>query len=96
MELAQKSGHELVLQTPALEGRLFDLGAYTIGYVHDLRHHRATGLDIGIGGQVTVNSKPSGLDPFYGSGAPVGFEIFFRIRPSRMDQRRSAMQQMPR
>jgi hypothetical protein len=84
-ELVRKSGHELVLQTPALEDHLFDVGAYTIGYVRDLKHNTSAGIDVGLGAQVTVNSKPSSLDPFYGSGTPVGFEIFFRIRPSRMD-----------
>jgi hypothetical protein len=90
-ELVQKSGHELVLQTPALGERLFDVGGYTIGYVRDLNHPSASrvpggaGIDVGLGAQITVNSKPSGLDPFYGSGTPVGFEIFLRIRPSRMD-----------
>jgi hypothetical protein len=83
-ELVQKSGHELVLQTPALDDRLFDVGGYTIGYVRDLKHNSA-GIDVGLGAQITVNSKPSGLDPFYGTGTPVGFEIIFRIRPSRMD-----------
>jgi hypothetical protein len=90
-ELVQKSGHELVLQTPALEGRLFDVGAYSIGYVRDLKHNSASGIDVGLGAQITVNSKPSSLDAFYGSGTPVGFEIFFRIRPSRMDHTHAHM-----
>jgi hypothetical protein len=90
-ELVQKSGHELVLQTPALEGSMFDVGAYTIGYVRDLKHNSGAGIDVGLGAQVTVNSKPSRLDPFYGSGTRVGFEIFFRIRPSRMDHTHAHM-----
>ncbi len=79
----QKSGHELVLRTPALENTSFDTGACTIGYVRDLVHHRAASVAVGLGAQATVHSEPSGLDPYYGSGTPVGFEIFFRIRPSR-------------
>src|SRR5947209_4153103 len=56
----------------------------------------ASGLDVGLGAQITVNSKPSRLDPIYGSGTPVGFEIFFRIRPSRMDHLHQHMtDQMP-
>ena len=60
------------------------------------KHHRSAGIDVGLGAQITVNSKPSGLDPFYGSGTPVSFEIFFRIRPSHMDHPHEHMPgQMP-
>jgi hypothetical protein len=44
VELAQKSGHELVLGAPALEEKLFDVGAYTIGYVRDLKHNGGAGV----------------------------------------------------
>lgn len=82
-EQVEKSGHELVLPDPAVQDKSFNVGAYTAGYVRDLRH--GSGIDVGLGGQVTVNNKPSGLSPYYGSGTPVGFEIFFRIRPSRLN-----------
>ena len=41
-ERVEKSGHELVLDPPD-ESRIFPIGGYTIGYVHDLSHGK--GLD---------------------------------------------------
>lgn len=78
-ERVEKSGHELVLD-PADEDTIFPVSGYTVGYVHDLVHGR--GVDVGLGGQFTVNDLPSGLERYYGSGLPYSFEIFFRIRPS--------------
>ena len=80
-ERVEKSGHELVLPAPDL-GRIFPISGYTIGYVRDLTH--GDGLDIGIGGQFTLNDMPDRLDRYYGNDLPYGFEIFFRIRPSLM------------
>jgi hypothetical protein len=80
-ETVQKSGHELVLP-PAFEGQKFAVGHYTLGYVRDLTHGR--GLDLGVGAALTLDTKPGSLDPFYGRGTPLGFQLFFRLRPSRM------------
>ena len=82
IENIQKSGHELVLPLESLHGRKFDLGAYTVGYVRDVTH--GTGIDTGIGFAVTADTKPSALDPIYGAGTPVSFQIYLRLRPSRM------------
>jgi len=57
----------------------------TLGYVHNLTQPAAP-LTIGLGSQVTVNSKPNALSPFYGSATPAGFEIFLRLRPARLKQ----------
>ncbi|MCA1595160.1 MAG: FixH family protein, partial [Chloroflexi bacterium] len=73
-----------------VQDKTFNVGTYTVGYVRDLRH--GSGVDVGLGGQVTVNNTPSGLSAYYGSGVPVGFEIFFRIRPSRMNMQEAAAQ----
>jgi hypothetical protein len=81
IENIRKSGHELVLPE-ALHDRMFDLGAYTVGYVRDLKH--GEGVDAGLGAAVSVGSKPSSLNAYYGSGAPVSFQVFLRLRPSRM------------
>jgi rusticyanin len=90
-ERVQKSGHELVL-APADQNRIFGVDAYSIGYVRDLRH--GSGLDIGLGVQATLNTNPSGLDPYYGSGTHGAFQIFFRIRPSRMHMDSTSMNGM--
>jgi hypothetical protein len=78
-ERAEKSGHELVLK-PRDEHLVSTVNAVSIGYVHDLRHGK--GLDIGVGGQFTINVWPDQLDRYYGDGVGYGFQIFFRIRPS--------------
>ncbi len=81
LERVQKSGEELVL-SPADEDEIFNVGAYSLGYVRDLRH--GSGLDVGLGAQVTLNTNPGGLDPYYGSGSHGAFQVFLRIRPSRL------------
>lgn len=82
IENIQKSGHELVLPSPYDTGKMYRLGAYSVGYVRDLTHGK--GIDTGLGFAVTANTKPSGLDAFYGSGTPVSFQVYLRLRPSRM------------
>jgi hypothetical protein len=78
-ERVEKSGHELVLATADLE-KIFSVNAATIGYVRDLSHGNK--IDIGLGGQFTLNVWPDGLDRYYGSGVGYGFQVFLRIRPS--------------
>lgn len=82
IENIQKSGHELQLPEENLHDGKYTLGAYTLGYVRDLTH--GTGIDTGVGFAVTANTKPSALDADYGSGTPVSFQIYLRLRPSRM------------
>lgn len=81
LERVQKSGHELVL-APADEHNIYNVGAYSLGYVRDLKH--GSGLDVGLGVQATLYTNPSSLNAYYGSSRHGGFQIFFRIRPSRM------------
>jgi hypothetical protein len=78
-ERVEKSGHELVLDQADLR-RIFPVSAATIGYVRDFSHGR--NIDIGAGGQFTLNFWPSGLDRYYGDGPGYAFELFLRIRPS--------------
>jgi hypothetical protein len=88
-ERVEKSGHELVLSAPD-DRRIFPVSGYTIGYVRDLTH--AKGVDIGVGGQFTINDMPDRLERYYGDGLPYSFEMFFRVRPSQMMHDMSAMQ----
>lgn len=78
-ELVEKSGHELVLAQRELD-EIFTLNAISIGYLRDISH--GSNIDIGLGGQVTINLWPGELDRYYGSGPGYGFEIFARVRPS--------------
>lgn len=42
------------------------------------------GIDTGLGAAVTLDTHPSSLNSVYGSGASAGFEVFVRLRPSRL------------
>ncbi len=91
VEFVQKSGTELVLDadptqlavSPGLVETLFPIGAYTLGYVHDLPHPER-GTVVGLGGQMTFNTRPASLVPFYGPQTPWGFELFARFRPTAL------------
>ena len=63
--------------------RIFPISGYTIGYIRDLRHGRD--IDIGVGAQFTLNDMPNRLERYYGTDLPYSFQIFLRIRPSRME-----------
>ena len=78
-ERVEKSGHELVLDEVD-HAKIFPVNAATIGYVRDLTHGNK--IDIGLGGQFTVNIWPDDLDRYYGDGLGYGFQVFLRIRPS--------------
>lgn len=78
-ERVEKSGHELVLRERD-HGRIFPVNAITAGYVRDLSH--GDKIDIGVGGQFTLNVWPDGLDRYYGDGVGYGFQFFLRVRPS--------------
>jgi Heavy metal binding domain len=81
LEYVEKSGHELALSDADLD-RIFGIGGYTLGYVHDFLHRG--GIDIGLGGQFTFNTRPGSLDRYYGDDLAYGFELFLRVRPSRL------------
>jgi hypothetical protein len=81
-ERVEKSGHELVLAPSDLD-EVFPVNAVSVGYVRDLSHGNK--IDIGLGGQFTIDVWPDELDRYYGGGPGYGFEVFLRIRPSRHD-----------
>ena len=81
LERVEKSGHELVLDY-ADEDKIFNVGAYSFGYVRDLVKDQ--GLDVGLGAMLTINQNPASLVPYYGGTTHGGFQIFMRFRPSAM------------
>ncbi|HWY50433.1 MAG TPA: heavy metal-binding domain-containing protein [Chthoniobacterales bacterium] len=81
-ERVEKSGHELVL-APGDLNEIFPVNAVSIGYVRDLSH--GNNIDIGLGGQFTIDFWPEELDRYYGGGPGYGFQVFLRLRPSRHD-----------
>ena len=60
----------------------FRIGAYTFGGARDIWNTEKTSL--AIGSDLTFYSKPSLLDPVYGSN-PVSWKLFFRLRPAQMN-----------
>jgi hypothetical protein len=60
----------------------FRIGAYTFGGARDIWNTEKTSL--AVGSDLTFYSKPSLLDPIYGSN-PVSWKLFFRLRPSQMN-----------
>jgi len=75
MELVDKN--ELFPQAPTHPA--YRIGAYTFGGTHDLIQNHA--WQLGLGGDITIYSKPSVLDAAYGN-FPVSFQIFIRMRPA--------------
>jgi hypothetical protein len=60
----------------------FRIGAYTAGGARDIWN--TDKLSLAVGSDVTFYSKPSILDPIYGSH-PVSWKLFFRLRPAPMN-----------
>lgn len=79
LELVDKD--ELFPDTPGHP--TYRIGAYTFGGVRDLVHNQD--WQLGLGTDVTFYSKPTVLNPVYGS-EPVSFHIFLRVRPGLMGQ----------
>jgi hypothetical protein len=68
----------------------FRIGAYTFGGARDVWKNDKVAL--ALGGDLTFYSKPAILDPIYGNN-PLGWKLFVRLRPAKMDMRR--MHTMP-
>jgi hypothetical protein len=63
----------------------FRIGAYTFGAARDIFSAKKT--SIAIGSDLTFYSKPAILDAIYGQN-PVGWKVFLRLRPARMEMGR--------
>lgn len=81
LEQVQKNAHELVLEPPHPEGN-FWVGAYSLGYLRDIVQGK--GIDVGVGGMATFNSNPASISSFYGGTTHAGWQLFVRLRPSRL------------
>lgn len=81
-EWVQKSGGELVVDTPALglpSHRIFDVAALSLGGVRELTSW--SGATLGFGAMGTMNFVPEALRTAYGSRTPLGAFVFLRLRP---------------
>jgi hypothetical protein len=81
LEQVQKNAHELVLEAPHPEGNLW-VAAYSIGYIRELVKDK--GIDVGLGGMATFNTNPSNISSFYGGTKHGGWQIYLRLRPSKI------------
>jgi hypothetical protein len=81
LEQVQKNSHELVLEPPHPEGN-FWVGTYSIGYLREIVEDK--GIDVGIGGMATLNTNPTSISSFYGGKTHGGWQLYMRLRPSRM------------
>lgn len=91
-EVGTRTARDLVIPVAAPD-TVYSVGAYTFGGVHDLTRNPAA-VNVGIGAQFTLGSKSTGLDATYGSGTPLGYEVFFRIRPPDMAHTMNGMSGM--
>jgi len=60
--------------------------------VRDLSHGNK--IDIGLGGQVSLDFWPEELDRYYGGGPGYGFQVFLRLRPTRHEHAAHNMGEM--
>lgn len=82
IELIDKN--ELFRYDPDLEERLtrtygpaFRVGAYTVGYTHDINWFRYA--QSGLGGNFSIYTLPDAIRPYYGD-SPFGLNIYLRLR----------------
>jgi hypothetical protein len=75
--LEQAEKDELFEHDHALEGRVFDVAALVLGYLHDAPW--GDDLTLGLGATVTGYHLPSELDEEYGS-SPLSFLVYSRVR----------------
>jgi hypothetical protein len=93
-EYVRKSAEDLVLGGVTSE-REFDIRSVVGGYVREIVS--IPGGTIGVGGRASVNFVPRALEPFYGTRAPKGIDVYLRVRPKLMMMEPSTpgMQHMP-
>ena len=82
VEYVQKDAEELAVGLTSLAlltmSPVYDIGAFSLGYVREIfATHAAT---LGLGAMGTVNFVPAALEPTYGSRTPTGLFLFVRLR----------------
>ena len=79
VEYVRKTAGELVVASvpPATE---YDVGALAVGYRRALAS--LGGVTAGVGVRGAVNLVPGALQGVYGSRAPLGFAVYFNLRPA--------------
>lgn len=91
IEYVRKSAEDLALALPP--ARQFDLASIVGGYVREIAS--IPGGSIGVGGRVSVNFIPAGLESYYGTRTPAGIDLYVRVRPKRMTNEAMPGMSMP-
>ena len=87
-EYVRKSAEELVL--PGIDPRrAFGIQSLVLGYMREIAPIR--GGTIGVGGRASINFVPGAMKPYYGTGTPLGLDVYVRVRPNAM----SSHEKMP-
>lgn len=91
LEWVQKDAHELGLEPGIFEGdplliqfaedEKFNIGAWTLGFAHDVATFGSFKAMVGV--QASVYRIPSDLKPVYGD-FPVSGQVYLRLSPTRM------------
>jgi len=89
LESGTRSARDLVIAGVDPES-VYHVGSYGLGAVYDLTR-TPSAANIGLGAQITLGSKSASLNTVYGTGTPVGFQVFFRVRPPDMARSMSGM-----
>ena len=83
-ELAEKSGHDLSIETEDV----FTVGKLQAGYTRYLPAWN--GLTPGVGAEVSAGIVPDSLKSFYGSRFNPGFGVFVTVRPAASNRQETA------
>lgn len=81
LEYVRKSGEDLAIASAAEQQ--FDIGTMSLGYVREFA--AARGATLGLGARGAVSLVPRALKSLYGSRTPMGFAVFFRVRPALLE-----------
>lgn len=82
VESVQKSGHDLVLETHALEDKTYTLTKAGLGYLYQFPAIRAWNPGLGI--TATMSFIPPRLETIYGEKRPTEVILFASLRPEAM------------
>ena len=79
VEYVRKTAEDLVVLS-VLPTTEYDVGALALGYRRSLTTVR--GVTAGVGVRGAMNFVPNALEEVYGSRAPLGFTVYFTLRPA--------------
>jgi len=85
LEIGRKSGHDLDIHRLGDAESNWTLSKVQAGYTRYFEPLR--GFTPGAGATLSLSLVPSGLDPYYGNRASLGFGLYVTLRPTAMQMR---------